>query len=155
MGRHGFPPESTALKILKNNPGRRSLRRQDVKVPVELPEPTELVDAEALKEWCRAVPILQAAGLATSADFAALVCYCTVWSHWRQVSRARALEGFVTQRKASPALNPLFKAEMALLTQLRAFLVELGMTPSSRSRIKVEPPPIKSAIDRFREKHDR
>ena len=110
MSRRGFPPEPMELKVLKDHPGRRAVHRQDVKLPAELPEAPKDLDAVARTEWQRIGGLLREAGLATSADFAALVCYCTVWSRWRAVQQALTLEGLVIQRKGSPALHPLFKA---------------------------------------------
>lgn len=154
MAGRGPAPQPTSLKILKGNPGQRPLNAQEAKIPAgELPVPTDELDEEGLKAWHRTVPILQQAGLATPADRDGLTAYCQLWSQWVHIQHTLQKHGQIVIRKGIPQLHPLAKQAEGMLPQLRQYLAEFGMTPASRSRIKVDQPAPKSKVDAFLEKH--
>ena len=154
MGGRGFPPQPDALKLLKGLPGRRPPRGQAPTIaPGELPEPTDLLDADGLAEWRRLVPILQVAGLATPADAAGLTVLCALWGVWTQLQRALATEGLVVLRRGVSHPHPLLRPLAALAPLLRVYFSEFGATPGGRARIRVDPPQPKTKVDEFREKH--
>src|SRR5262245_24790030 len=157
MRRSGQQPVPTALKILRGNPGCRPIDdEREPKIPVgDLPEPAEELNDEGLKAWRRLVPILGPSGLATPADYQGLTVHCQLWSRWVEINRRLNREGAVILRKGIPELHPLVKQSESLAQQLRQYLIEFGLTPGSRTRIKVDVPKPKSKVDSFREKHGR
>ena len=62
-------------------------------------------------------------------------------------------DGVIVIRKGLPTLHPLAAKAESLLPLLRQYLAEFGMSPASRSRIKVDGPPPNSDLQRFMEKH--
>jgi len=150
----GRRPTPTSLRILKGNPQRRPINGAEPTIPAgDLPEPTEELDAEGLKTWARYVPILLGAGLATPADAPALTALCQKWSEWVAIQRRLKVEGMIVVRKGIPVRHPLAQQADVIAAQLKAYFVEFGMTPASRSRISVNVPKPKSKVDSFREKH--
>ena|SRR5215831_17857054 len=148
------PRVPTALNILRGNPGHRPINGAEPKLPADPPlEPTNALDEEGLKEWRRLVPILVTAGLATPVDRAGLTGYCELWSRWIELDRLVRRDGMVIMRKGIPTPNRTVRVWLEVFGQLRTILGDFGLTPASRSRIRVDPPTPKTKIDLFREKH--
>lgn len=118
MGRKATP---TALKIIRGNPGKRPINGREPKPPVAgLICPEHMSDIAA-GEWARIVPVLIDLGLATTADRSVLIAYCELYAEMVERSTERR-----EQRTAS-------------IAQLRACMVELGLTPASRAKMTVQP----------------
>lgn len=119
----------------------------------------------ALEEWTRMVARLEAAKTISIVDDAALYQYCTLFAETEaivvahrtnlalvdtlQAAIARLRDGDQIVRAIAQIVQ-LKKLESKYVTQLRQghmavrqYLVELGMTPAARSRVKVPdgPPP--------------
>ena len=81
------------------------------------------------------MPELEAVGLLTQIDRAALAAYCQCYGAWVRVEKALAGTDFFTVGRKGVQVNPLLRERDKLLTQMRKYLVEFGMTPSARSRV--------------------
>ena len=145
----GRKPKPTTLKILEGNPGRRPLNDREPQVPAEVPECPDFLDDEARAEWFRMGKVLQDMGLLSLADRAALAAYCVVYSRWvtaeRQVQRLGTI--VKSPQKNFPMKSPYLTVADQALEAMRRFMAELGLTPSSRSRIRVPKTP--RAADEF------
>lgn len=103
----------------------------------------------AKAEWRRVVPELRALNLFTVVDRAALEAYCECYATWRQAQSLLAKhgltfetdKGYVQQRPEVAIVNNALK-------QMRAFMSDFGMTPSSRTRVKA---PAQAEADPFAE----
>ncbi len=145
----GRKPKPTALKILEGNPGKRTLNDREPLPPEGIPECPEFLDEEARAEWYRLAALLGRMKLLTVADRSALAAYCTVYSRWVAAERQVRQYGTVilSPNKKFPMKSPhLTIADQALET-MRKFMVEFGLTPSSRSRIRL--PEDSQAADEF------
>jgi P27 family predicted phage terminase small subunit len=163
----GRRPTPTSTKILNGNPGHRGINRNEPKF-TGTPTCPKHLDKDAKTEWKRIAPVLTSSGLLTSADRAALSAYCAAWSRWLNAELSIQKFGAVIKSPKSgfPIQNPYVGVANTALTQMRAFLIEFGMTPAARSRIQVEPngggggDPFANfmrgigAIDRDEETHD-
>lgn len=121
----GRKPKPVALKILEGAQPCRINRNEPV-VPAGSTEPPSWLDGKALDHWRELAPILREAGLLTSADRPALAQLCEAYRRWREDpddSKAQDL--------------------------YRRLLVEFGLTPSSRSRIKTTAEKPKDALEEF------
>lgn len=140
MGRRGPPPEPTALKKLKGNPGRRPLNDSEPQPTPGIPKPTEPLDDVAQRRWDEAVAELGPSGVLTLADGAALTMYCLTYSKWVQAcddievygQYQTNLKTGVTSKHPSVLLEKEYREGAARLGAL------FGLTPSDRSRLKVE-----------------
>ena len=108
--------------------------------PDALPRcPAHLSDV-ARKEWRRLAKPLGDMGILSVADRAALAAYCQVWARWveaeEQLQKTPPLlktpSGYVQQ---SPWLSIANKQ----LEIMGRYMAELGLTPSSRTRLPAEP----------------
>lgn len=134
----GPKPRPNELKLLHGeHPCRRN---EDAPKPAHTrPEcPSYVVDdEEALAEWERIVPRLERMRVLTEADGVAIGVYCRI--HSRYVRALEACKDDLTistgtgSSKPHPALTIAERCEVALYRAL----AEFGLTPSSRTRIKV------------------
>ena len=90
----------------------------------------------AVKEWKRVAWALNKMGVVTTFDVAALAAYCQAYGRWVEAEERlretpmlfKTPSGYVQQ---SPWLGIVNKQ----LELMGRYLVELGMTPASRSRV--------------------
>jgi P27 family predicted phage terminase small subunit len=139
----GRKPKPTALLRLHGNPGKRPL-------PVDEPQPRqdknlscpEHLDQEAKNEWQRMSVELEALGLLTVVDRAALAAYCQCYSRWVKLEGIVQKTGEVLFNKISGQHypSPYMGALNRALKNMQMFASEFGLSPSSRTRIHVTPP---------------
>ena len=137
MGRRGFAPEPTVLKVIKGNPGKRPLNVREPKPKPIKPTCPAWLDAEAKREWKRIVPELDSLGLLGKIDRAALAGYCECWSQWQQASRILQEKGLTFKTPSGyMQQRPEVSIAQKSLSLLKGFCQEFGLTPSARSRIQ-------------------
>ena len=94
---------------------------------------------------------LEPLGLLTNLDKAVFAMYCQAFATWAKAAK-ELQKGFVRQTKNGFwEQNPYFPIANKAQEQMMKCLIELGMTPSSRSRVKVseKKPKEKDAKERF------
>lgn len=103
--------------------------------------PEELIDdALATKEWRRLAPMLLEIRLLTDADRASLIACCLQWSRYLEATKKVRLTGmFVEASSGYPIPNPYIGIANRALLLCTKLWIELGLTPSSRSRVKEAP----------------
>lgn len=138
----GRKPLPTKLKVLRGNPGRRPLNDREPVPEQAIPECPPELDAVAAAEWARVCPELAAVGVLTRLDRSALAAYCQSWSQWiHAIEKLKTTGPVVKAPSGFPIQNPYFAIANSALKQMKAFLTEFGMTPSSRSRVHAGEPP--------------
>lgn len=148
----GRKPKPTAMKKLTGNAGKRPLNNAEPMPPTGTPECPPHLDAEAVAEWSRLTAILSDMGLLTHADKAAMAIYCQSWSQMIAAQMKLRKEGaVVTTPKGYPIQNPWLSIANAAAKQLAKILVEFGLTPASRARVKVPEKPQKTAAEEFQQ----
>jgi P27 family predicted phage terminase small subunit len=131
------------MKELSGNPGGRPLNKAEPVPPSGAPEPPMELSPEAQLEWDRICPLLIEMGVCSSVDTAALAAYCECFAQWVSATRMVRKVGAVLKTKAGfPVVSPYVAIASKSLDQMRKFLVEFGMTPSSRSRISASGKPL-------------
>jgi P27 family predicted phage terminase small subunit len=135
----GRKPTPTMLKVLSGNPGKRPLNEREPLAAQGLPEMPAWLDGEALAEWGRITVDLADMGLLSKADRPALAAYCTAWSRWVDAEAQVKKYGAVVKSpdKGFPMKSPYLSIAEQSLETMRKLMVEFGLTPSSRSRIRV------------------
>ena len=102
---------------------------------------------EAANEWQRVMHHYAASGVITQVDRAALAAYCELYARAREAERALRETGLViTDDKGRQVPNPYVRIADRAYAEMRAYAVEFGMTPSSRSRVSA---PAESTEDEF------
>ena len=145
----GRKPKPTVLKIREGNPGKRRLNDREPTPPEGLPDRPPMLAGEAAAEWDRTVVVLHEMGLLTRADRSALAAYCTAYARWLQAEEQVAKFGTIVKspEKGFPMKSPYLTVADQALETMRKFMVEFGLTPSSRSRIRL--PGNGPAVDEF------
>ena len=135
----GRKPKPTPLKLLEGNPGKRAVNDREPVPPDSIPDCPEFLDEEARAEWFRTVPVLRQMGLLSDADRSALAAYCTAYSRWVAAEKQVRQYGSVvlSPNKKFPMKSPYLTVADQAMETMRKFMVEFGLTPSSRSRIRV------------------
>lgn len=141
------------MKIAEGNPGKRPLNRREPTVSNALPSCPGWLAKEAKREWRRLARELNAAGLLATVDRAALAAYCQLWARWVAIEAELVLMVPGKDGKPVPKYNmvgstdkgyefvsPLFGLALQTLKAMKQYMVEFGMTPSSRSRIRIDAP---------------
>jgi P27 family predicted phage terminase small subunit len=135
----GRKPKPTVLKIREGNPGKRKLNDREPTPPAEIPDRPEMLSGVAAAEWERTVVVLHEMGLLTQADRSALAAYCTAYARWVAAEEQVAKFGTIVKSpdKGFPMKSPYLTIADQALETMRKFMVEFGLTPSSRSRIRL------------------
>jgi P27 family predicted phage terminase small subunit len=140
----GRRPLPTALKRLNGNPGKGPLNDAEPQYPTRLLGAPPNLDKTGRAEWKRLGNLLCEQRVLTEADFACLAEFCWAWQEWMKITTKIAngeAELYVLTPNGYPVPSVEMVNQKALAKQMRACEVELGLTPSSRSRIKVSDVP--------------
>jgi P27 family predicted phage terminase small subunit len=160
----GRRPKPTAIKTLQGNPGHRPLNDKELVAPKGEPEMPKGMLPAARREWKNIVPLLMKLGVLSQIDGKALAAYCDTFAHMEKSRKDIEKYGLVVEEpvidkfnnpvvlgsipgvppeagasylvklKANPAV-----ANYALFAKLmKSFLIEFGLTPASRAKLKVE-----------------
>ena len=142
----GTRPTPTALKVLHGNPGRRPLNGDEPQFKAGLPDKPAWFDTYASEEWDRIVSNVNGQRILTKADLGILVATCLCYEQMREtlaiiktLGRSYVVEdmGGNKHYKARPECVRFETAQR----EYRALLIELGLTPASRSKVKTLPEP--------------
>ena len=138
----GRRPKPTALRRLEGNPGKRAWNHDEPVPPDGVPSCPRHLLPSAKTEWRRLARVLHAMGVVTEIDRAALAAYCQCYGRWVEAERRlketplllKTPSGYIQQ---SPWLGVANKQ----LELMGRYMVELGITPASRSRIRTASAP--------------
>lgn len=142
MPPRGKKPKPTQLKVLQGTDRPDRVNSHEPKPDLSIPVPGDHLSLEAVMEWGRITPELKKLGLITEIDHAALEAYCETYGRWVILCRLMKEPDFKWIEKTSkgtPIQNPVVGMANTCLSLMHKFLVEFGMTPSSRTRVSVPP----------------
>ena len=132
----GRKPTPTNLKLLKGNPGKRPINKNEPKPDPGIPAPPDHLCRHALVEWGRITGELFRLGLLTDVDRAALAAYCQTYGRWIEAEDSIKTQGLtITTTNGNEIQNPLVGIANKSLELMHKFLTEFGMTPSSRTKV--------------------
>jgi P27 family predicted phage terminase small subunit len=166
----GRRPLPSTIKNLRGNPGKRKQNQNEPEFqPGDPTMPAGLSEA-AQTEWREIIGVLRAMGVLTPADGKALAAYCYAFDIWMQANESVKKYGVLIEepimgRVGTPEQNeivghktkknPAVAIANEALKTMKSFLVEFGMTPSSRSKLHVEKPKPKDDADEFFDRVDK
>lgn len=133
----GRKPKPTNIRILQGNPGKHPLNDREPQPEPKIPRAPEHLSDEAKREWRRMGKTLYDLGLLTEIDRAALAAYCVAWGRWVEAENNLKKYGTVmlSPKEKWPVQSPYLSIANRAMEQMQKFMVEFGMTPSSRSRV--------------------
>lgn len=141
----GPRPKPTALKRAAGNPGKRPLNSLEPHPDLGVPDMPAGLSCDAKQKWQELAPQLERMGVLTCVDGDVLAMYCTIWAWWCKTATYLDEHGLVREwqwddegAKVSRGLQAEFKAAKELVLFLRQLGSELGLTPSARTRLRIE-----------------
>lgn len=130
-GRYAVP---TALKIVRGNPGHRALPKDEPQPELGIPETPPDLDSMALAEWQRITPELDRMGVLAKIERSGLEAYCRWYSTWR-----RLMNDIQKPKLAAKVYTRKFIQATTASKEMRAFLVQYGLTSASRTKVSARP----------------
>lgn len=142
----GRKPKPLELKQLEGDIHKARWNLNAPKPKKNRPPCPRIIKGHAKQEWNRIVPELEALGLLTNIDMAALVAYCKAWE--RAYIAELKIEELSNMSPSQIAylhkttngnliINPLLSVANKAYDQMKSFITEFGMTPASRTRINL------------------
>lgn len=138
----GRKPKPTALLKLAGN---RRVRAQEggarLHKPADVSGPPDFLGAIAAKKWQELVPLLQRIMALTEHDMDHVAAYCDAFGQWVEASRHLADEGLViTHHNKTTGCNPWLRVSEKAVDRMVRSGAELGLSPASRARLRIEIP---------------
>ena len=148
MATRGRKPVPSAIKLIQGNPGRRPINKKEPKPKPKVPSPPSALKGEALREWKRITKVLGPMWMLSDLDRAVLAAYCTAYARWKAATDGIAAAakstghgGLLTEtRNGNLIQNPLVGIQRRAAEDMVKHGAEFGLTPSARSRLKIENP---------------
>jgi P27 family predicted phage terminase small subunit len=148
--KRGPKPKPTALKLAQGNPGKRKITTSEpIPVAGDPVWPTEIKDTLAQQRWFSLVAELKAMNVLAKTDRDALVMYCLAFSRLVRAQAKVAEGGEVVNVGGSPQPNPYLPIVNKAMEQMRKLGAEFGLTPSSRTGLRIENPEAPSKLAQF------
>ena len=142
----GRSPKPTKIKVLEGNRGKKKLNTEEPQPDNGMPACPEFLSEIAQAEWHRLAPQLHRIGVLTQVDGNTLAAYCSAFDLWQDALRKTNQHGTVIK---SPSGYPIQSPWVAIVNKqvelMNKLAGELGITPASRSRIKVDPKVLKKS----------
>ncbi len=146
----GRKPLPTHLKLVKGTARPHRLNKNEPKPAVAVPEPPAHLDERARGKFVAMAEMLARHGVMTELDAGALARYVVVWCRWVDAEAEIKRRGPVVKTEAGNVIqNPFLAVANKCLLQMAQLESEFGLTPSSRSRIRMAEPA--ETIDPFEE----
>jgi len=155
----GRKPTADIIKFARGTARKDRTNPAAPRLAVEIPEPPEVLNADALEEWARVSQNLLTAGVITALDRAILAAYCQSYADWigalRVLNRLAAADEqsgarLIRTQGGNTIQNPLIGIANKARSDMARYAAELGITPASRSRVQV----VKSTGDDPSDKYD-
>jgi len=131
-GRKKIP---TALNVIRGNPGKRALPKDEPIIKAEKPRAPVTLSPVAKKHWGVIVKQLYDSKIMTRIDSDALAIYCEAYAVWVDATEKMRGDMITYNEKGFPSLNPYFRVSVQAADQMRRLLCEFGMTPASRTKV--------------------
>ena len=139
----GRRPKPTHLRLVQGNPGKRPINKAEPQPRRELPSPPAHLSDGARVAWGRLTVLLDRMGVLTEADAYALERLAELYAEIVELSETLAERGRVyesTTESGGTIVRP--RPEAAMLAdadrRFRAYLIEFGLTPAARSKVRVD-----------------
>lgn len=133
----GRKPKPTAKKELAGNPGKRQLNHAepDFSAVVNVDAPGWM-NERAQAMWEMLTPELLREKILCITDMHNVEAFCVAYDKWRMAEEAVQEHGIlITTESGTVIKNPALTAANEALRQIATFGAQLGLDPSSRSRL--------------------
>jgi P27 family predicted phage terminase small subunit len=151
----GRKPKSTFQKKIEGNPGKRPMNEDEPEAVEGLPECPAHVTGEAKAEWERTGAQLIKEGRMALVYKAVFAAYCVSWGRWVEAEQEIQKFGMVIKTpNGHLAQSPYLPIANKAWDHMMKAVVELGIGPSSQSRVSMVAPKVEqqSALGRIQDK---
>ena len=136
----GRRPKPLALHALEGTFRKSRHGESLIAINPTMPPMPDHLDAQAQTEWHRITAEMYAAGTLAKIDAQTIAAYCCTVSRWMTAELELQKTGLVIRTQSNEIrANPYVKIAQDSLAMLRQFAIELGISPSARTRLKAEP----------------
>ena len=132
-------PKPTALRILEGNRGHRPINEKEPKPKVAAAPPPQRLTPEEQRIWRKLAKELAPIGILTRIDLASFEKLCILEGDYRSLRRRVKKYGIIIGKGTGSRRSPDWLAMMRVHEQIMKIYIEFGMTPSSRTRLEVDP----------------
>ncbi|MEJ8570754.1 phage terminase small subunit P27 family [Microbaculum marinum] len=137
----GRKPLPTHLKLLKGTARPHRMNKAEPKPVVATPEPPDHLDEAARATFAGVAALLARHGVMTELDAGALARYVVIRGRWLEAEAEVKRRGPVVKTSNDNIIqNPFLAVANRCLAQMAQIESEFGLTPSSRSRIRMAEP---------------
>ena len=141
----GRPPTPTHLKLVKGNPGKRALNKQEPDPDyIQDLTPPEWLSKAAKDIWNEIAPKLAKAKMLTEVDICMLAKGCTAISQYQRAVKCVGAD-LVTSHVdkdgnvSGESVNTWYIVQSMAFKQAMAVFQQFGMSPAARTRIAINP----------------
>jgi|TARA_Y100000034_G_scaffold132026_1_gene194068 P27 family predicted phage terminase small subunit len=137
----GRKPKADHLKLVQGNPGKRTpATKGKGNAPAlrkhKIPAPPQYLDAEAKREWNRAIVELVTRGKYCAMFRTELAKYCASFSRWRLAEKKLKGGLIIKSPKGYEIQSPWLAISNKAREQMDRLAVEFGFTPVSHIRVQ-------------------
>ena len=138
MAAMGRKPHPSVIRDLRGNPTKRPIPTDEIHLPARIPDPPANLSEEAFPYWVETANKLSVMGVLTEVDGGALALFAEVEAtFWEAVSEVRKHGAVVEVGESGHCqASPWQTVMMQSQKQMRDWMAEFGMTPSSRTRVR-------------------
>jgi P27 family predicted phage terminase small subunit len=145
----GRKPTPTAIKLLKGYRRDRVNSDEPPATPARPDVPPGL-DAVGRQQFARVCDLLEPLRILSKADGPIVALYAHHFSRWRAAeAQVRKLGLLLDGARGTKIANPAVRIAHEAAAAMARLLVELGMSPSARSRIRATPAAPADTLDTF------
>ena len=137
----GRKPLPTQLKLVKGTARPHRMNPAEPQPSLAVPDPPEHLDVEAAAKFTDMATLLARHRVMTELDAGALARYVVIWRRWLAAEAEVKRRGPVVKTVGGNIIqHPFLAVANKCLTQLGQIESEFGLTPSSRTRIRMAAP---------------
>lgn len=139
MAKPGPAPTPTHLRVVRGDRKDRINTNEPKPDKSKDPKCPSYLSADAKKIWKRTAKQLKAMGLLFEADQDVLAAYANAVANYQHATVLVDQQGLLVEgRRDGWVTNPAVRVQRDSATLIRMLASELGLTPSSRTRLKAE-----------------
>jgi P27 family predicted phage terminase small subunit len=150
MGQRGPKSQPTAMKLLRGNPGKRPLNKNEPLPTIsDCPNAPDYLDATAKLVWAKLAKELHRIKCLSEVDENAFGLYCMYQGLFIDCCEKLKTEPIIIiSNNKQPYQNPLVGIRNKAAEQIKKWSAEFGLTPSARSRLQIETIDSESEIEK-------
>ena len=150
----GRKPKPTALRLVEGNREHRPLNNLEPKPPAIAPRCPRHLDRQARKIWRLTTKVMAEMGTLAVSDQAVIAGFCAQYSRWiKAEERLAASEGpdkeVMQTVNGHWIQNPWLGISNRAHDKMVKLAAELGLTPTARTRIRLDKPAGRSRAERL------